>query len=847
MRTAPYLFHLEVSGGARVFHLVQQVLLDARVLMTLYIFHFPFFHQVPHIHAGDTFSGQTETEAPEAVSDKEQHLKDAEVVHNFRRTSLGFTGPEPLKKLEVKEEEKKKEADKSRQSKKEITYADLVQNALTDLYQKDKISVPIWCHDTSIMLKTQQLLGTTTDVGGIAAAASSRDIGLDQQGDATPGSNYSMVTFTSEYPELVKQRLAVNIGLGTKVGSMNMIPVTISKRANTREDELNRANSRGSGEMNEEESNDTGRGTRGTMSQLHPKEKERNAFFASIQSRLVVEQVVQTVRGAATFSFDYLMLVLVAACLAGVGLASNNTVVIVASMLVSPIMGPILAITFGTMIDKTSLVHQGIINEIASLLICVVVGFIVAWIMIGCDAHTEWNWPTSEMAGRGTVVGIYTGIAIATPSGVGVALSILSDNTSSLVGVAISASLLPPAVNAGMMWAYAIFIEAGWKGWMLTKGGQGIAMDANATVMPAGVSLQTPEAIAWAGFISLALTLVNIAIIIVIACMMFWCKSVVKYEGESSGWQDEYEKYKAANFIVRNDKKGRALAKRAAFVAKLGAGIRDKPTKRTQVEKVCCCFSCFGCFGNKGGKNGGKGGRNNNGQGGGIQIQTIQTTEPGPGGISDMTPHPGARPVANTLFDAPGATPSNKNGEGTPDMFPDTLPVAQVHAISNAVTMGHRTLERMMSGVQLNNGDHSNAVTLDKTTLKSLSHGMHGGGSMRSPTANANTLQPGRRRQRRFSLQSRDKHIGVGKSLFAGRRQRHDHEANALQNAAREIALLQTGGGGGHHHHSRQLTHSQYLETIDALETLHATTGSSGFSPRNTSIAGLFDNNVTNR
>ena len=38
MRTAPYLFHLEVSGGARVFHLVQQVLLDARVLMTLLYF-----------------------------------------------------------------------------------------------------------------------------------------------------------------------------------------------------------------------------------------------------------------------------------------------------------------------------------------------------------------------------------------------------------------------------------------------------------------------------------------------------------------------------------------------------------------------------------------------------------------------------------------------------------------------------------------------------------------------------------------------------------------------------------------------------------------------------------------
>ena len=47
------------------------------------------------------------------------------------------------------------------------------------------------------------------------------------------------------------------------------------------------------------------------------------------------------------------------------------------------------------------------------------------------------------------------GLVVAVFSGVGVALSVLGNNTSSLVGVAISASLLPPAVNAGMCWAYA--------------------------------------------------------------------------------------------------------------------------------------------------------------------------------------------------------------------------------------------------------------------------------------------------------------------------------------------------------------------------------------------------------
>ena len=55
----------------------------------------------------------------------------------------------------------------------------------------------------------------------------------------------------------------------------------------------------------------------------------------------------------------------------------------------------------------------------------------------------------------GTLQGFYTGIAIALPSGIGVGLSLLGDNQASLVGVAISASLLPPAVNAGMLWALA--------------------------------------------------------------------------------------------------------------------------------------------------------------------------------------------------------------------------------------------------------------------------------------------------------------------------------------------------------------------------------------------------------
>lgn len=50
---------------------------------------------------------------------------------------------------------------------------------------------------------------------------------------------------------------------------------------------------------------------------------------------------------------------------------------------------------------------------------------------------------------------VIVGICIALPSGAAVAIAVLGDNFGSLVGVAISASLLPPAVNTGLLWSFS--------------------------------------------------------------------------------------------------------------------------------------------------------------------------------------------------------------------------------------------------------------------------------------------------------------------------------------------------------------------------------------------------------
>jgi len=91
---------------------------------------------------------------------------------------------------------------------------------------------------------------------------------------------------------------------------------------------------------------------------------------------------------------------------------------------------------------------------------CVLIGALIGLIAGWTPLATE-TWPTSEMQGRGEWVGLLTGIAVAVPSGMGVCLSILGGNTSSLVGVAISASLLPPAVNAGICLIYSLLIATG--------------------------------------------------------------------------------------------------------------------------------------------------------------------------------------------------------------------------------------------------------------------------------------------------------------------------------------------------------------------------------------------------
>jgi len=114
-----------------------------------------------------------------------------------------------------------------------------------------------------------------------------------------------------------------------------------------------------------------------TLSNKIRKRIHESDFKKSVRARLMVHQVVASIRASSAISFDFVLLICLASMLAAFGLLENSTVIIVASMLVSPLMNPIMGIVFGLSVRDHSLWQRGLRNEIIGLIICISCGFLL--------------------------------------------------------------------------------------------------------------------------------------------------------------------------------------------------------------------------------------------------------------------------------------------------------------------------------------------------------------------------------------------------------------------------------------------------------------------------------------
>ena len=173
------------------------------------------------------------------------------------------------------------------------------------------------------------------------------------------------------------------------------------------------------------------------------------------EAALAVEEIYENVKKQSSLSFDFFAFIILAALMAGLGLVQDDVTVIVASMLLSPLMGPLMGVALGYVVKDKALFLRGTRNELIGVVLGISVGLVTALIisllvpskLTDIVASVDGDILT-EITRRGSFISLDVGIAIF--SGAGVALSITRGNMSALVGVAISASIMPPAVNAAM-------------------------------------------------------------------------------------------------------------------------------------------------------------------------------------------------------------------------------------------------------------------------------------------------------------------------------------------------------------------------------------------------------------
>ena len=189
----------------------------------------------------------------------------------------------------------------------------------------------------------------------------------------------------------------------------------------------------------------------------------------ALTDRMTLQEIHGIIDGQVHLTCEYITLVFVAAVIASIGLRRNSATTVISSMLVSPLMGPILGMTFGLAIRDKKMIWKSFRNEAIGIFICIFVGAVIAFIDsyilksnlqdIGLEEPPAGTPRNLEMYGRTQADDLYWGFFVAVPSGVGVALAISSGGINALVGVAISAALLPPICNAGMLLVYTITFE----------------------------------------------------------------------------------------------------------------------------------------------------------------------------------------------------------------------------------------------------------------------------------------------------------------------------------------------------------------------------------------------------
>ncbi|MFW5938062.1 MAG: TIGR00341 family protein [Halanaeroarchaeum sp.] len=186
------------------------------------------------------------------------------------------------------------------------------------------------------------------------------------------------------------------------------------------------------------------------------KEYEEN----STQEQVARAELKTTAEGLVSSLPTYVILTVVSAVIATVGLLLDSPAVVVGSMVIAPLIGPAMSASVGTVVDDAKLVNRGIKLQVLGLVLAVAAAAMFALVVRWASLVPPGLDPTTIGQVQARLSPDFLSLVVALGAGVAGAMSLTAGVSSALVGVMIAVALIPPAATMGIGIAYGLPVVA---------------------------------------------------------------------------------------------------------------------------------------------------------------------------------------------------------------------------------------------------------------------------------------------------------------------------------------------------------------------------------------------------
>jgi len=162
--------------------------------------------------------------------------------------------------------------------------------------------------------------------------------------------------------------------------------------------------------------------------------------MARVRKGIAYDDIAQTVYDNGGLDSRYITMTVMSAAIAVLGLMLNSPAVVIGAMLVSPMMGPIVALGFSVALLDLDEMQRAV----KAIVVGVGVALLVAVILTAVSPLKE---PTSEILAR-TRPNFFD-LLIAVFSGLAGAYGVIRQRGDTVIGVAIATALMPPIATVG--------------------------------------------------------------------------------------------------------------------------------------------------------------------------------------------------------------------------------------------------------------------------------------------------------------------------------------------------------------------------------------------------------------